>query len=135
MATQGGHGLVCKINTGSLVTIVNMMDCVFPEQEKYLAEATFHDSASAYLEYVSTGLRNLTEFEMTLAWDDTEATHAQIMTSFDADTAIGMSIEDSLGQETIAFDAHILKVGRVSQSRELYQCKISVQPTGGPTIT
>lgn len=135
MATQGGHGLDVKINTGSLVTIVNLMDCAFPEQEKYLAEATFHDSTSAYLEYISTGLRNLTEFEMTVAWDDTETTHAQLVTSFDANTAIGMSIEDPLGQEVIAFDAHILKLGRVSQSRELYQCKISVQPTGGPTIT
>lgn len=135
MAVQGGHGLVCKINTGSLTTITNMMDCGFPEQEKFLAEATFHDSASAYLEFISTGLRQLTEFEMTLAWDDTEATHAQLLTSFNADTAVAMNIADPNGNETIAFNAHIRKLGRVSQSRELYQCKVTVQPTGGPTIT
>lgn len=135
MATQGGHGVVLKVNTGSLTTVVNLMDVDFPEQEKYLAEATFHDSSSAYLEYISTGLRNLSEFEAILAWDDTETTHAQLVTSFNADTTVGMSIEDPLGQETIAFDAHIRKLGRVSKSRELYQCKVTIQPSGGPTIT
>lgn len=135
MSTQGGHGLVLKINTGSLTVVVNLMDSDFPEQEKYLAEATFHDSTSAYLEYISTGLRNLTEFVFKTAWDDTESTHAQVMTSFDADTTVGMSIEDPLGQEVIAFDAHIRKVGRISKSRELYQCDVTVQPSGGPTIT
>jgi len=135
MATQGGHGVVLKINTGSLTTVVNLMDVDFPEQEKFLAEATFHDSTSAYLEYIDTGLRNLTKFEATVAWDDTETTHAQFLTSFAASTAVGMSIEDPGGQEVLAFDAHITKIGRVSKSRELYQCVLTIQPTGGPTIT
>jgi hypothetical protein len=135
MATQGGHGVDLKINTGSLTSVVHLMDVSFPEQEKFLAEATYHDSASAYLEYIDTGLRQLTEFEATVAWDDTATTHAQVLTSFAASTAVGMSIEDPLGQEVIAFDAHIRKVGRVAQSRELYQCVITIQPTGGPTIT
>ena len=135
MATQGGHGVDLKINTGSLVTVVHLMDVDFPAQEKFLAEATFHDSSSAYLEYIDTGLRNLTEFTATVAWDDTETTHAQVLTSFAAATAVGMSIADPLGQETIAFDAHITKVQRIGRSRELYQAEITVQPTAGPTIT
>lgn len=135
MAYQGGHGLVLKINTGSLTAVVNLMDSDFPSQEKFLAEATFHDSTSAYLEYIDTGLRNLTEFTFTVAWDDTETTHAQVVTSFGSATAVGMSIEDPLGQEVIAFNAHIRSIGRISRSRELYQAEITVQPTGGPTIT
>ena len=135
MAVQGGHGVTLKINTGSLTTVVNLMDVDFPGQEKFLAEATFHDSASAYLEYIDTGLRNLTEFTAVVAWDDTETTHAQVLTSFAASTAVGMSIADPGDQETIAFDAHILKVQRMSKSRELYQAEITIQPTGGPTIT
>jgi len=135
MAFQGGHGVVLKITSGSLIVVTNLMDVSFPEQAKFLAEATFHDSASAYLEYIDTGLRELTEMEATVAWDSAATSHAAILTSFAATTAVGMSIEDPNGDEVIAFNAHIKKVGRVAKSRELYSCVITIQPTGGPTIT
>lgn len=135
MARQGGYGIVCKINTGSLTAIANILDIDFPEQRKTLAEATAHDSPNGYREHIATGLRDLSPFSMTLAWDDTETEHAQILTSFAADTAIGMSIEDPAGQEVISFDAHIEIIGRIGKQEEVYQAEIQVQPTGAPTIT
>lgn len=135
MARQGGFGVVVKINTGSLTTIANVLDAEFPNQKQTLAEATAHDSPSGYREWMATGLRELEAFSMTLAWDDTESTHAQIMTSFAADTSVGMSIEDPGGQEVIAFDAFIEIVGRVTKMEEVYQAEVQVQPTGAPTIT
>ena len=135
MATQGGLGLVLKINTGSLTEVVNLLEADFPEQEKELWEYVLHSSTDGYAEHMDTGLRKLTEFTATLLWDDTETTHAQFLTSFDASTPVGMSIEDPAGQEVIAFDAHIQKVGRVSKADEGYQCEVTIQPTGAPTIT
>lgn len=135
MARQGGYGVTVKINTGSLTAIANVIDAEFPRQKKTLAEATAHDSPSGYREFLATGLRELEPFTMVLAWDDTEATHAQILTSFAADTAVAMSIEDPLGQEVIGFDAHIEILGRITKQEEVYTAEIQVQPTGAPTIT
>ena len=135
MATQGGFGVVLKINTGSLTTVVNLADVEFPEQEKTLAEARYHDSTDGYMEWIATGLRQLNAFTAVVAWDDTETTHAQALTSFGADTTVGMSIEDPLGQEVIAFDAHIQKILRVAPQDGVYTAEILIQPSGGPTIT
>lgn len=135
MAVQGGFGIVVKINTGALTTIANLLEVEFPEQEKTLAEARFHNSVDGYLEYIATGLRQLNSMTVVLGWDDTESTHAQILTSYGADTAIGMSIEDPGGQETIAFDAHIQKILRQGVQDDLYKAEILIQPTGAPTIT
>jgi len=126
---------VVKINTGSLTSVANLLDTEFPEQEKILAEARYHNSSDGYMDWIATGLRQLNAFTMELGWDDTETTHAQILTSFGADTAVAMSIEDPLGQETIAFDAHIQKILRVGVQDDLFKAQVVVQPTGGPTIT
>lgn len=135
MATQGGHGLTIKINTGSLTEFANVISCEFTEQTKALYETMYHDSASAYTAWVDTGLRRLGPFTLVLAWDDTETTHAQVLTSFAATTAIGMSVADSLAQETIAFSAFPISVKRISESEEAYRAEIVFQPTGAPTIT
>lgn len=135
MAKQGGFGLVVKINTGSLTAIANVVDAEFPEQRQTLAEITAHDSTSGYREYMATGLRELASFKMTLIWDESETTHAAIVTAFGSDASVGMSIEDPAGAEVIAFDAFIEVIGRISKAEEAYQAEITVQPTGAPTIT
>lgn len=135
MATQGGFGLVLKINTGSLTTVVNLLDIDFPAQDRVLVEARYHNSTDGYMEWVSSGLRMLGEMSCVVAWDDSETTHAQFLTSYNAETAIGMSIEDSLGQEVIAFDAFIKQILREGRQEDLYKATITIQPTGAPTIT
>lgn len=135
MSVQGGFGVLLKINTGSLTTIVGLVDVDFPKFVKFLAESTSHSATSGYYTAVATGKRRLEGFEGTLAWDDTEATHAAIVTAFAADTASGMSIQDPDGQEVIAFSAHIEALERVAKQEELYTCKVMFHPTGAPTIT
>jgi hypothetical protein len=135
MADQGGFGVVLKINTGALTSVANLLDVEFPKQSKTLAEARYHNSANGYMEWIATGLRSLESFTAVLGWDDTESTHAQIVTSYGSDTAVGMSIEDPLGQETIAFDAHVQEILRIGVQDDLYKAEVVFQPTGAPTIT
>ena len=135
MPTQGGLGLVLKINTGTLTAVANLLEADFPEQEKELWEYVLHSSTDGYAEYMDTGLRKLSDFTATVLWDDTETTHAAMLTAFDSTSTVGMSIEDPSGQEVIAFDAHIQKIGRISKADEGYQAEVTIQPSGGPTIT
>lgn len=135
MAVQGGFGLVLKINTGSLTTVVDVLESDFPEQEKVVAENTAHDSSGGYAEYVATGKRRLSEFTATLAWDDTAATHAALLTNLAADTSVGFSIQDPDGQEVIAFSGHVTMIKRISDQEETYKAEVTIQPTGAPTIT
>ena len=135
MTGQGGFGVVLKINTGALTAIVNVEDVDFPEFEKILSESTAHDSTTGYAEYIATGKRKLNEFPCTITWDTSEATHAQVVTSFGSDDPVGMSIEDPDSDETIAFDAHIRAMTRISKQEEHYKCDVAIQPTGAPTIT
>lgn len=135
MAVQGGYGLICRINTGALTAIVDIVDASFPEQNKILADATTHDSTGGYREWIAVGLRELSEFTLTVLWDDAQATHAQALTSFVADTTVNMNIQDPDANETIAFAAHIKTIKRISEQEDVYKAEITVQPTGAPTIT
>lgn len=136
MATQGGYGLTIKIQvSATLTTIVHVLEADMPEFEKVLAEVTAHDSAGGYAEHIATGKRKINEFEMTLLWDKAAATHAAVIAAFNSDSPVNMSVADPDGAETIAFSAHVYKMGRVSEQEEGYQCKVSIQPTGQPTIT
>jgi predicted amino acid dehydrogenase len=135
MAAQGGFGLQLKINTGSLTAIVGVLEADFPEQERLVAESTGHDATSGYATWVSTGKRQLNEFTATLAWDDAQATHTAIVTNFNAEASVNMSIQDPDGAEIIAFAAFVTKIGRVSEQDGVYQAEVTFQPTGAPTIT
>ncbi len=136
MAVQGGFGVVLKIKVSEALTAVaHVEDVDFPEFEKILAESTGHDSTDGWAEYASTGKRKLGEMTATLQWDIAEATHLAIRSAFDSDAAVDMSIADPEGDESIAFKAHIKKLGRAAKQEGVYQCKVSIQPTGKPTIT
>lgn len=135
MTVQGGFGVALKINTGSLTTIVHMEDVDSWTMQKIIAEVTAHDSTGGYYEAVATGKRRFSPFSCTLVWEDAAATHAQIVTSFNADTTIGMSIQDPDGTEVISFNAHIEMMERFSKQDGAYRCKVTVHPSGQPTIT
>jgi hypothetical protein len=134
--TQGGFGVQLQIDVGTVLTAVTKVeDCPFPEFEKILAESTGHDSAGGYAEYVATGKRRLNEFEVTLIWDTSEATHAAMVTAFDSDAPVTCSVADPDGDETIQFEAHVRTNGRVSEQEDAYKATVGIQPTGQPTIT
>ncbi len=135
MSTQGGFGLTVKIAVAAVQTaIAHLLSASMPEFEKILKESTGHDSAGGYAEYIATGKRKVNAFEATLLWDKADATHAAIKAAFDSDSAVAMTVMDPDGAETITFNAHIFKMGRISEQEDGYQCKISIQPTGQPSI-
>jgi len=138
MAEQGAFGVVLKIMISTTLTAVaNLLDIDFPAQEKELADNTPHPAAAAtgYRTYIDSGVRSLSEFTAVLGWDDTAATHAALLTAFDATTALSMSIEDPGGQEIIAFSGHVRSIGRVAKTGDGYKANVVIQPTGAPTIT
>lgn len=135
---QGAFGVSLKMQTGTATNqtaIADILEAEFPEQERFLADVTSHDSASGYAEYISTGLRALNAFTVTLLWDVDETTHAAIMTAFAAETATNFTIQDPDGDEIIAFAGFVQKVGRIVVMKDGYKAQITIQPTGAPTIT
>lgn len=131
MAGQGGFGVQLKIMVGTVLTAVaNMIDVDYPELEKILSESTGHDSTAGYAEYIATGKYKANEFTCTLTWDSADATHAAIVTAFDAAAAVSMSIEDPDSVEVISGSAHIRVVTRISRQEEHFQAEVAIQPTG-----
>ncbi len=134
MGIQGTFGVKMKLDGA---TVVSVLEASFPEQLKELAEMTPHPIAGAtgYKQFVDTGVRELGEFTVTLAWDDTEATHAAVLTAFSSTTASALSVEDPAGQEVIAFSAFIRSIGRLTPTPDGYKARVTIRPTGAPTIS
>ena len=131
---QGGYGSVLKIDVSGLTAITHIMDFEFPEFEKIIAEITAHDSPGGYAEFISTNKRKLNSFVVKLIWDVNETTHAAVVAAFDSDEAVAMTAEDPDGNEVIAFDAIVTKLGRIAEQEEGYSCDVEIQPTGIPVI-
>jgi hypothetical protein len=133
---QGGYGLIVKISiTAVLTAIAELLDGEIPEFEKYIAEMTSHSATGGYAVFVATGKRKMNEFKITLGWDSDDATHAAILSAFDSNASVNMSVTSVGTDEVIAFAAHITKVGRISPQEDGYKCDVTIQPTGAPTIT
>ena len=133
---QGGMGVPLKIDvTAVLTAIVNLLDIDNLEFEKILAEMTGHDAAGGYDVQVDTGKRRTSPLVATIGWDDSEATHTAVIAAFNSTSPVDMSIEDPGGTEVIAFSAHIQKMGRVYKQEDGYKAKVTIKPTGAPTIT
>jgi hypothetical protein len=132
----GGFGLIVKISISSTLTaIAELIDGEIPEFEKFIAEMTPHSATGGYATHVATGKRKLNEFKITLGWDSDDVTHAAILAAFDSNDAVNMSIMAPAADETIAFAAHVTKVGRITAQEDGYKCDVTIQPTGAPTIT
>lgn len=132
---QGGFGVVLKIDVSGLTAVADVLDVDFPKFVKYVAETTGHDATSGYYTAVASGKRRLEPFQAIIAWDTSDSTHAAIVTAFDADTAVDMSIEDPDGDEVIAFAAIIEEVERMGQQEDAFKATVLIHPTGNPTIT
>jgi hypothetical protein len=136
MAEQGGIGAKLKISISTVLTLVTAMrEVKFPKQKKELADVTAHDAPNGYREFADSGVRELTEFTVKLRWDKLAATHGAVMTAFNGTVPVNMSIEDRLGQEVLAFAAHVAEIGRMSDIGDQYACEVTFRPTGAPTIT
>jgi hypothetical protein len=136
MTSQGGFGLTVQITVAaSLTAIADLLDGEIPEFEKFLAEMTPHNASGGYAMHVATGKRKMNEFKLTLGWDSDVATHAAILAAFDSNDPVNMAVITPGSDETIAFSAHVFKVGRLSPQEDGFKCDVTIQPTGAPTIT
>jgi predicted secreted protein len=136
MTAQGGFGLTVQITvSASLTAIADLLDGEIPEFEKFLAEMTPHNASGGYAQHVATGKRKMNEFKITLGWDSDAATHAAILAAFDSNDPVNMAVITPGADETIAFSAHVSKLGRLSPQEDGYKCDVTIQPTGAPQIT
>ncbi len=136
MVVQGGFGVVVKIDVGTVLTaLTKVVDMDYPALVKVLAESTTHDSTAGYQEWIATGKRTVDAFSCTLTWDTGEATHAAIVTVFDADAAVSFSINDPDSDETLTFEGHIGRMQRETKQEDVYKCDVEIQPTGQVSIT
>lgn len=135
--TQGGFGLIVKIDIGGVLTAMAELleGSELPKFKKFIAEATPHNATGGYAKRVATGKRSLESFKVVLGWDKDEATHAAIRTAFDSNDPVNMSVVSPGSDETIAFSAHIEEVGRMLGQEEVYTAEVMITPTGAPTVT
>ena len=132
---QGGYGVVLSIDVGTVLTaLTKVVDMDYPAFVSVLAEATTHDSTAGYAEWIATGKRTVDAFSCTLTWDTNEATHAAIVTVFDADAAVSFSINDPDSDETLTFEGHIGRMQREAKQEDVYKCEVEIQPTGQVSI-
>lgn len=138
MAYQGGYGVELKIATtapSTPVAVAKVLDVDFPAQTLELADITNHASTDGYREFIATGVRELGEFQATLLWDDSQATHAKMLTVLGTTSSVLMSIQDPADQEIIKFQAFIRQISRVAKLNDAYKAQVTIRPTGKPTIT
>lgn len=134
MSRQGGFGAILKIKVNSTMTAVtHVEDHAFPEEEAKTDDMTAHDSADGYTEMIKTGLKILNSFDVTLGWDRDETTHDALVAAYHSDDPVEFSVEDKKGMEVISFLGNVTKLGRVSEKDKHLKCKVTIEPTGGPT--
>ncbi len=135
--TQGAFGITCQIDVaGSPTTLVKIREASWPVIKKFIAEATTHDSTSGYYEAVDSEKKRVMPFSIVLAWDSSQATHAAVLTAFNAATLVTFSVADPDGDETITFECFIEEVERqISGQEGMYEARVLIHPSGVPTIT
>ena len=138
MTIEGGFGLQVKITVGTSLTALTYLleGSEMPKFKKFIAEATAHSSTGGWAQRVATGKRSLESFKVVLGWDSDEATHAAVLTAFNSDSPVNMSVISPDGtDETIAFSAHIEEISRLLGQEDAYTAEVMITPTGKPTVT
>lgn len=136
MTAQGGFGLTAKIDVSGTPTAWTQIEEIeFPGFKKFIAESTTHDATSGYYTATSTGKRRLMPFRVVLAWDTSVSTHAAVITAFNAETDVTVSVDDPDGDETITFECQIEEVNRIATQEDILKCNVLIHPTGPASIT
>ena len=132
MTAQGGFGLDLTLNGTTIVGVEDVDEVSFM---KFIAETTAHDSPGGYYEATPSGKRRIEPLSVVMFWDVGEATHAAVLAAFNADTASQFSWSDPDGEESIEFNAHVERIGRISQQEDAYRANVDLHPSGTATIT
>lgn len=111
------------------------------EIEAETADVTNHQSTSGHREHLPTGIYNVAELELTLSYDDTEATHANsaggLMHALLNGTKLAYKINMADSGSTVwTFEAYCTKLGTIIDTgEEELQQSVTLTVTGAPTLS
>lgn len=123
---SSGHGVVFEMGS-PLAEIASVEDIDLPRLKNVISKYTQHDETMQMS--VATGLVEIDDIKLTLAWDISLPTHLALVTAFDAKSIENMQFTAPDG-ESMAGQGIIAEMGRVSKSREHYMCEVVVSTVG-----
>ncbi len=126
---SSGHGVTFEMGN-PLAEIASVEDIDLPRLKNIISKFTQHDKT--YQQSVATGLVEIDDIKMTLAWDVSLPTHLALVTAFDAQATENMQFTAPDG-ESMSGQGIIAEMGRVSKSRDHYMCEIVISTDGAWT--
>jgi predicted secreted protein len=136
MATSGGFGLIYKINiVSTLTTIPKVIEGTLPGRELVMAEVTAHDSTGGYKEQIASGKRSLGEWDFTVLWNSTDATHQAVLTAFKAAAPTNSSVTKPGATEIVTMSTHYTKMKVTTDIEDGVKIQWTCKGTGAPTVT
>lgn len=123
---SSGHGVVFEMGS-PLAEIASVEDIDLPRLKNVISKFTQHDETMQMS--VATGLVEIDDIKLTLAWDIALPTHLALVTAFDAQSTENMQFTAPDG-ESMSGQGIIAEMGRVSKSRDHYLCEIVISTSG-----
>lgn len=145
MGFSGGFGVTFNIGDTVLASVPNYTAIAQVktwngiEIGAIMSEVTHHASPGGYREKIPSGLFELSDIELGLAFDITQATHANASGGLtyamlnQTPLAYQIVLPDS-GTTTFSFDAYVSKLKWESPQEEHIMATVTLTVTGQPTI-
>lgn len=146
MTAQKAYGAALAIGSAALAdtptytTIAGVKKIGDFEIEAETADVTNHQSTAGFREHFPVGIMSVGELELTLSYDDGEATHANsaggLMHALlnRSKLAYRITMADA-GATVWTFDAYVTKIGTIIDTgEEELQQSVTLMVTGQPTL-
>ncbi len=124
-----GHGVVFEMGS-PLAEIASVEDIDLPRLKNVISKFTQHDQTMQMS--VATGLVEIDDIKLTLAWDIALPTQLALVTAFDAQSTENMQFTAPDG-ESMSGQGIIAEMGRVAKSRDHYNCEVVISTSGAWT--
>jgi len=146
MSAQKAYGATFGIGDGALAdtptytTVAGVKKIGDWEIEAETADVTNHQSTGGFREHFPVGIMSVGELELTLSYDDGEATHANasggLMYALLNRTKLAYKITMADSGATVwTFDAYVSKIGTIIDTgEEELQQSVTLMVTGQPTL-
>ncbi len=123
---SSGHGVIFEMGS-PLAEIASVEDIDLPRMKNIISKFTQHDET--FQQSVATGLKEIDDIKLTLAWDVSLPTHIALVTAFDAQSTENMQFTAPDG-ESMSGQGIIAEMGRVAKSRDHYNCEVVISTKG-----
>jgi hypothetical protein len=133
---SNGFGVTISVDVGTVLTaVVKVINATWPKQVAESEDNTNHDATSGYRTKIKTGVFELQPFTITVEWVASESTHAALLTALNSESAVSFSIADGGSAESMAFEANVVGLQRVTPLSGVFTADVDIEPTAAPTIT